>query len=84
MARRKKMGLSDLLALGISYHAYSRVKTPDGVYGYRYRLDKPPTDEQTAAILSWKNTRTGTAHHRFAPEITYSTVTIFDHCIREG
>lgn len=79
--KRAKMNLSDFDFLKITYHASQRVKHPSYGYGTRFILCKPLTDEQITAIIRFKNTLCGNCHYKYAPEIQYNTLTLYDKCI---
>lgn len=81
MSRRRKMTLADLIDAGISYHNFHRVKNKYGLHGWRYVLDKPLTPEQLQSVKRWENVTTGTAQNRYAPEIKYNTLIIWDKCL---
>lgn len=79
--KRVKMNLSDLYHLHIEYHASQRVKHNLHGYGTRFILSKPLTDEQLTAVIHFKNTLCGNCHYKYAPEIKYNTLTLYDKCI---
>lgn len=85
--KRQKMNLSDMLNIGIEYHAFARVYSPvtskKKNLGTLYVLSKPLTEDQKTFVLGWKNTTIGTAQSKSAPEIKYNTVTVWDKCLRE-
>lgn len=85
MARKRKMTMSDLYDLRVDWHVSRRIKNlATGNRGTEFILSKPLTDEQKTTILSYKNTvyfEKG-ASYRYAPEICYSTVLLYDKCIR--
>lgn len=79
--KRKKMILSDFELLKIDYHASQRVKHSTYGYGTRFILDKPLNDAQITAIIRFRNTLVGNCYHKYAPEIKYNTLTLYDKCI---
>ncbi len=79
--KRKKIDFRDFGKYGINYIAFQRVKNFNGVRGTRYILDKKLTPEQETAVRSWKNVTIGSATNRYAPEIKYNTVTLWERCI---
>lgn len=79
--KRKKMLLSDMINNDINYFNFNRVKNNLGVSGWRYVLEKPLTDEQKIFILTFKNVVIGDCHYKYAPELKYNTLIIFDKCI---
>ena len=81
--KRKKAGLMNLINAGVEYHAYQRIKNYIHGYGWRLTLDKPLTAEQKKALEGFKNLSFGECHHKYAPEIRYNTITLFDKCKRE-
>lgn len=82
MGRRRKMTLADMTSAGITYHDFHRVKNKYGLLGWLYVLDKPLTRDQFRALHTrWENVTTGTAQHRHAPEIQYSTLILWDRCL---
>jgi hypothetical protein len=85
MARKRKMTMSDLYNLRVDWHASQRCKNPaTGNKATRFILSKSLTDEQKKTILAFKNTVVfdNVASDQYAPEITYSTVLLYDKCIR--
>lgn len=80
--KRKKMLLSDMINNGINYFNFNRVKNNSGVRGWRYILDKPLTKEQITFILNFKNVVIGECNYKYAPELKYNTLIIFDKCIK--
>ena len=81
MAKRVKMRLSDMDSAGIYYHNFHRVRRADGLTGWRYVLDQPLTADQIQQLKQWRNVSTGSAVHRYAPEIKYTTLIIWDKCL---
>jgi hypothetical protein len=81
MAHRRKMNVHDMYTAGIEYHAYSRVKNKHGLFGWRYVLCKPLTAEQIQAVKRWENTTISSVSYRYAPEIKYDTIIIWDKCL---
>lgn len=79
--RRVKMNLPDMYLLNIEYHAFQRIKHPEHGYGVRYVLCKPLNDQQIAAVIKFKNTIMGNCQYRYAPEIKYDTLILYDKCI---
>lgn len=60
---------------GISYYAHGEIKQGRNVYGYFYKLSKPATPEQLAAIREcFPHVETGTAQNRYAPELRASVL----------
>lgn len=81
--KRQKMQLFDIIALGIDYHAFQRVKDRNGNRGTRYILSTQLTPEQIAAVNRFKNTVISSAMQRYAPEIKYQTIIILDRIPKE-
>ena len=79
--KRKKMILSDFELLKIDYHAFQRVKHPTYGYGTRFILCKPLNDTQITAIIRFRNTLVGNCYYKYASEIKYNTLTLYDKCI---
>ena len=79
--RRSKMNVHDLYLLDIEYHVFNRVKHPEHGYGTRYILSKPLTDIQIDSIIKFKNTLCGDCYYRYAPELKYNTIILYDKCI---
>lgn len=84
MGRRVKMTLSDILDLGISYHAFQRISNAGTkVKGYLYILDRPITPVQEYAVNQFKNTQLSACHYRGASEIQYNTLILWDRCVKK-
>lgn len=86
MARKRKMTMNDLYDLRADWHASQRVKNPaTGIMATRFILSKPLTERQKNTILSYKNTVVfdNGAKLKYAPEISYSTILLYDKCIRK-
>ena len=79
--KRSKMNLSDMELHKIYYHASQRIKNRDGIHGTRYILSAPLTPDQIAVIVHFKNTLVSSCSYRYAPEIKYDCLILFDKCI---
>lgn len=78
----KKADLYTLNDLGIDFHDFCFVKMkPEqgkmGKHGTRYVLDSI-TEAQKEALSQYKNVLFSECHCRYAPEITYTTVIIWN------
>ena len=79
--KRKKATLQDLNALNIGFFAFQRIKNNDGVFGWRYTLEKSLTDEQRYYLNQFKNVQYSSCSYRYASEIKHDVVMLFDRCI---
>ena len=79
--KRKKFYFSDIINNNIFYHNFDRIKNAAGVKGWRYVLSEPLSDEKKQYILSFKNVVISECAHKYAPELKYNTLIVFDKCI---
>ena len=67
------------------YFDFQRIQRADGLKGWRYLLDRPLTPEEREELpRRWRNLELSGARHRYAPEIRYDAVILWDKCVRKG
>lgn len=82
----KKLNLRDMFVEGLNYVAFSRVtpgRSHNGIGYFRYRLENPLSErEQAILITRYNNIAFGESMFRYAPEIKYQTILVFDKKIK--
>ena len=65
------------------YDSYRTALEKEGqkIRGTAFKLERPLSDEDKAALLKWKNVRLFIAQAQYAPEIKRNLVFIADKCL---
>lgn len=81
MKKRRKAYFIDIINNNIYYHAFQRIKTKSGVFGWRYVLDKPLNEIQADYFKKFKNVIFGDCYYKYNPQMKYNTLILLDKCI---
>ena len=82
----KKLNLVDMDKEGLIYVAFSRVtasRSHNNIGYFIYRLEKPLSEKEQATLIAhYNNIAFSESMYRYAPQVKYQTLLVFDKNIK--